>query len=205
MNIIEEDRTKITFKETRFENKKRIFDKIDGHLYDTINYIKSNARSSSDKNDVVLEKLNLIRKQLDEYLRTFTTPNVNSGSWNRESMSIEERRETESISASNNQNFSFNKENKDSASRAQENIFVQQNSQLDPYNSGVIGGSTAFNNRQSQNPSATIKNNNFLQQSQKFNQTLGSRFEFSNQNLGSSFNNFSSLYNRNSLHEDLKL
>ena len=172
--MIDDDRVKMGYKEGKYENKKLILNKIESYFDEVLNYIKENARMSPDKNDIITEKLNLVRKQLDEFNNTFNQ--FNEGNVLEEKSSDRNKIERNKLTESNRQTQQELKESKDS--------------------------------NKDNNLKDISQNNFYLSQTidkLKANNTFGSRFEYTNQGLTSSFSNFYNNYSKKSLHDDIKL
>jgi hypothetical protein len=74
MQILDDDKDKITFKENLLHNKLKVFEKIEAITESFFNYIKIHANELNEKRMEISEKLVMIKSQVDEYMKLFYEP-----------------------------------------------------------------------------------------------------------------------------------
>jgi hypothetical protein len=71
MQILDNDKEKINFKENLLHNKLKVFEKIENITESFFNYIKLHSCELTEKRSDISDKLILIKEQIDEYMKIF--------------------------------------------------------------------------------------------------------------------------------------
>jgi hypothetical protein len=77
MQILDDDKDKINYKENLLHNKFKVFERIESISESFFNYIKLHSSELSEKRSEISEKLVMIKCQIDEYMKLFYEPKQN--------------------------------------------------------------------------------------------------------------------------------